>query len=152
MTERIRPMQPADIEPVMALARSLAHAPVWPRAVYESALDRTAAPPRIALVAEAADTRILGFAVTVLVPPQSELETIAVAATAQRQGIAGRLLAEMMAQLKENEITEVTLEVRESNHPARGLYRAAGFSETGRRTAYYSDPKEDAILLRRAVE
>lgn len=144
-------MQPADIDPVMALAASLAQAPRWPRAAYETALRRRESPARIALVAEDARGEILGFVITALIPPQSELETIAVAGPAQRQGIAGRLLEELLARLKEIEITEVMLELRASNHPARALYIAAGFSETGLRTGYYSDPKEDAILMHRPV-
>ena len=41
----------------------------------------------------------------------------------------------------------LTLEVRESNVPARRLYGKFGFSEAGRRRGFYSDPKEDALLL-----
>ena len=41
----------------------------------------------------------------------------------------------------------MTLEVRESNTPAIGLYRKLGFEEVGRRKGYYTNPKEDAILM-----
>jgi len=39
------------------------------------------------------------------------------------------------------------LEVRPSNGPARELYKNAGFREIGRRTSYYRDTGEDAILM-----
>jgi ribosomal protein S18 acetylase RimI-like enzyme len=42
--------------------------------------------------------------------------------------------------------------VRSSNTAARALYAVAGFAETTRRTAYYSDPIEDAILMSRPVK
>jgi ribosomal-protein-alanine N-acetyltransferase len=95
---------------------------------------------------------LCGFLITVLIPPQAELETIAVAKHTHRQGIATRLLTELLSMLQKKQITEVMLEVRQSNYAARGFYDSAGFAETGRRTGYYSDPKEDAILLSRPVK
>jgi ribosomal-protein-alanine N-acetyltransferase len=41
----------------------------------------------------------------------------------------------------------VTLEVRESNFIARNLYRKYGFTERGLRKAYYSDNREDAVIM-----
>jgi ribosomal-protein-alanine acetyltransferase len=83
-----------------------------------------------------------------MLPPEGELETIAVAPTAQRQGVARRLFAELTAELRAAQITEANLEVRASNHPALRLYRRLGFAETGRRVRYYHDPVEDAVLMR----
>ena len=40
-----------------------------------------------------------------------------------------------------------TLEVRRSNEPARLLYERFGFSVAGVRTAYYTKPVEDALIL-----
>jgi ribosomal-protein-alanine N-acetyltransferase len=91
---------------------------------------------------------VVGFAVASLLPPEGELETIAVVPTAQRQGVARRLFAELTAELRAAQITEVNLEVRASNHQALGLYRRLGFAETGRRVRYYHDPVEDAVLMR----
>lgn len=144
-------MRPDDIAPVIGIADALREAPHWPPEIYARALNPGAFPARIALVAESPGTTIVGFSVTVLIPPQAELETIAVAQEARRQGIATGLFVELLAILKQREITEVMLEVRESNHAARSLYPSLGFVETGRRGAYYSDPKEDAILFARPV-
>ena len=41
----------------------------------------------------------------------------------------------------------VTLEVRESNNPARSLYSSLGFKEVGLRKNFYERPTEDAILM-----
>ena len=41
----------------------------------------------------------------------------------------------------------VTLEVRESNTPARSLYSGIGFKEVGKRKNFYECPTEDAILM-----
>lgn len=144
-------MRPDDIPQVIEIADALRDAPHWPPMVYVEALGPDAVAPRIVVVADDPEAGIVAFLMTVLIPPQAELESIAVAEKVQRQGIGARLLAELFAVMKTKQITEVMLEVRESNHPARAFYAAAGFTETGRRTGYYSDPKEDAILLRRST-
>jgi ribosomal-protein-alanine N-acetyltransferase len=95
---------------------------------------------------------VVGFTVASLLPPEAELETIAVASTAQRHGLARRLFVELAAKLVAAQITEVFLEVRASNQPALGLYRRLGFTETGRRVRYYHDPVEDAVLMRLRLE
>jgi ribosomal-protein-alanine N-acetyltransferase len=41
----------------------------------------------------------------------------------------------------------VTLEVRASNEAARSLYRKYGFQDAGLRKRYYSDNKEDAVIM-----
>jgi [ribosomal protein S18]-alanine N-acetyltransferase len=157
---QIRRMTPADLDNVIEIERSLAQAPHWPLAAWLTALDPQRTPHRIALVAvdhirnhtepdaTGPDTNIiLGFAVAGLLPPQAELETIAVAAKAQRQGIARRVFAEILLHLRAAQVTEVLAEVRISNESALALYGTLGFVETGRRLGYYTDPAEDAVLL-----
>ena len=140
-----------DIARVMEIAAALPGAPHWSEYVYAGVLAPDAVPARIALVADDPLTGLVGFLVAVLIPPQAELESIAVLAHTQRQGIGALLFAELMAVAKKKQITEVMLEVRESNRPARAFYASAGFVQTGRRTGYYSDPKEDAVLLQRST-
>jgi ribosomal-protein-alanine N-acetyltransferase len=147
-TIQIRRMTHADLDRVIAIAQSLTAAPHWPRSAYLSALDPQAAPPRIALVAELSDSSVIaGFAVASLIPPQAELESIAIAAELQRRGLAGQLFSTLAAELRAAHILELLLEFRASNHPAFSLYRRLGFVESGRRTRYYHDPVEDAVLM-----
>lgn len=148
---KIRAMQAADIPTVMKIAASLPEAPQWPETAYARALDPEAIPARIALVGDDPKEGVAGFLVAVLIPPQAELETIAVTWTAQRRGLGASFLAELLTTLKNRQITEVMLEFRESNRAARAFYASAGFDETGRRRGYYSDPKEDAVLLARGI-
>jgi [ribosomal protein S18]-alanine N-acetyltransferase len=152
----IRAMTAEDIEWAQRLADGSPLAPHWLEAAYLTAVDPQSSPRRIALVAEAPKTvphlgRIsprLGFAVANLVPPQAELETIVVAPSERRQGVARELFSVLARELKPNGANEVTLEVRASNRPALALYGALGFAESGRRPRYYIDPVEDAILMR----
>jgi ribosomal-protein-alanine N-acetyltransferase len=86
-----------------------------------------------------------------LLPPEAELELIAVAPQAQRQGVAGRLFAALAKELYTTKVFGIMLEVRASNYPAIELYRRLGFAETGRRKRYYRDPMEDAVQMRLEV-
>jgi len=139
-------MTPADLDRVLAIAASLPTAPHWPRSAYQAALDPEAAPRRIALVAEAAGL-VEGFIVASLLPPQAELELIAVAAAAQRRGLARWLFQVLAAELRAAQLTEVILEVRAGNQPALDFYQRMGWLVSGRRTRYYQNPEEDAILM-----
>ena len=144
---RVRRMTPADLGRVMEIAQSLKEAPHWPCSAYETALNAQAMPQRIALVAEGVESGVVGFAVASVVPLQAELETIAVAAEGQRRGVGRNLFAVLVGELAIAHAEELFLEVRASNRAALALYLSLGFKETGRRSRYYIDPVEDALLL-----
>jgi ribosomal-protein-alanine N-acetyltransferase len=91
---------------------------------------------------------VAGFLVASLMPPEAELELIAVDPGAQRRGFARRLFTELAEKLRAAQVAEVVLEVRASNLPALALYRKLGFVESGRRKDYYQIPVEDALLMR----
>ena len=59
------------------------------------------------------------------------------------QGIAQALIKEQM----KNDMSFITLEVRESNAPAINLYTKMGFVNVGIRPDFYSDPIENAIIM-----
>ena len=148
---RIRRMSPEDLDRVIEIADNLKDAPHWTRANYAAVMDLAAMPGRIALVAEEG-VKVAGFAVACLMPPQAELEIIAVDAQFQRRGLARRLFAELTGKLRQAGVEEVILEVRATNQPALGLYRRLGFEETGRRPRYYQAPAEDAVLMRLGLD
>lgn len=145
---QIRPMTAADLDRAIEIERSLQQAPHWPHSAWIAALDPLSSPHRLALVVEDSSTNsISGFAVASLLPPQAELELIAVAPEFQRRGLARFLFAAIAQELKSAQVTDVSLEVRASNHPALALYRHLGFVQTTLRPRYYADPVEDAVLL-----
>jgi ribosomal-protein-alanine N-acetyltransferase len=143
-------MEEADIDPVMAIAASLPTAPHWARSAYEAATSSLGEPKRMAWVA-VYSRELIGFAIVRLLAPESELESIAIRTNAHGRGFGSSLLSAILQELKrarpETGVEQVDLEVRASNAAALGLYRQAGFRETGRRRGYYADPIEDAVLL-----
>jgi ribosomal-protein-alanine N-acetyltransferase len=156
----IRPATLADIPSILDLERQSATAGHWTEEQYRRAF-RQEGGERLVLLAEdspptasaqetrsLADTRIFGFLVAQHLAPEWELENIVVAPAARRQGLGKRLLDALLAAARETNSTTVFLEVRESNAAARSLYEKAGFEQTGRRKAYYTNPVEDALLYR----
>jgi len=144
----IRDLRESDLATVIALVELLEDAPDWPPEIYAALLQPGAARPRIVLVA--GDTRsgeVLGFVVAGLLPPEAELESIAVAPSVQRRGIGRRLLASLVTRLRTSGILQLHLEVRASNQTALRFYSAQNFNQTGVRPRYYTDPEEDAVLM-----
>ncbi|MEJ7137598.1 tRNA (adenosine(37)-N6)-threonylcarbamoyltransferase complex dimerization subunit type 1 TsaB [Comamonadaceae bacterium SL12-8] len=78
----------------------------------------------------------------------AELQGLAVTPDAQRTGVAMRLVAAWKDAARQRGAREMFLEVRASNDAALALYRAAGFTDCGLRKTYYSQPVEDARVLR----
>ena len=62
------------------------------------------------------------------------------------------MLDAVLIQMGSRGVRTAFLEVRESNRAARALYASRGFTEIGRRQAYYRRPVEDALVLRRVLE
>lgn len=78
----------------------------------------------------------------------AELIRIAVDTTFRRQGIGEQLLSDLLQEVRKRDINDIFLEVRSSNEAAIGLYTKAGFINAGVRKGYYSNPTEDAIIMR----
>ena len=100
------------------------------------------------LVAMEGDT-LAGYVGSQSVMGESDMMNVAVHPDFRRQGIARRLIEDLVAALKEQNCHSLTLEVRASNAPAIALYEAMNFHEVGRRRNYYRNPKEDALILRK---
>lgn len=79
----------------------------------------------------------------------ADMMNLAVAVDYRRRGVAEQLVYTLIDNLKSQDVTCLTLEVRASNQPAIKLYEKLGFSQVGRRPNYYHNPKEDALIMRR---
>jgi ribosomal-protein-alanine N-acetyltransferase len=159
---QLRRASVADLAAIFALERSIDTAPHWPLASYAAILDSQASiqtltgeqpttPKRSLFVAETLpQAEIVGFAVGLVHSAEAvaELESMAVAASARRAGIGGALCAAVLDWCREQGAASVTLEVRAGSTAALALYAALGFSQAGRRPRYYSDPEDDALILR----
>jgi tRNA threonylcarbamoyladenosine biosynthesis protein TsaB len=78
---------------------------------------------------------------------EGEILNIAVLDQDRQRGVGRKLLTHLMRDAVSRGAERMTLEVRESNEPARRLYDSMGFEPCGRRKNYYEKPKEDALIL-----
>lgn len=101
----------------------------------------------IFLAAEDENGMAVGYAGLMYVLDEGYISNVAVSPDRRREGIADMLLTELYERAKAKKLSFLTLEVRESNIPAQSLYKKHGYTEVGRRKAYYSRPKEDAVLM-----
>lgn len=95
-----------------------------------------------------------GFALGRAAAGEAELLTLAVDPLFRRRGIGGTLLAAFEAAARGRDAETAFLEVAEDNLPARALYAAAGYAETGRRPGYYrraDGGTVSALVLRRQL-
>ena len=102
------------------------------------------------LVALEAD-QVIGYVGSQTVIDESDMMNIAVHPDHRRRGVAEALVERLSDALRLRGSKALTLEVRVSNEPAIRLYEKLGFSQVGRRPNYYRNPKEDALILRKAL-
>jgi len=146
-TPLIRPMRPTDLASVMAV-ETTAYTHPWTEGILRDCL-RVG---YICRVSEMGD-EIAGHAVMSVAIGEAHLLNLCVAPYWQGRGVGRRLLRRMLRIARERDADTMFLEVRASNHGARGLYESEGFGEIGRRRAYYPAPggREDAVVYARAL-
>ncbi len=106
---------------------------------------------RLCFVARATDQGIVGWCACRLMSPEAELLKIAVAERERKKGIGGALLQHLTGDLQRQSVTAIFLEVRAHNKLAMRFYNSHGFYKVGMRRAYYSDPQDDALILRKDI-
>ncbi len=91
---------------------------------------------------------IVGFSCLLMIDLEAEILNIAVDKNSRNQGIGSLLATHIINICRSNGVEDIFLEVRNSNVSARALYNKMGFTEIGIRKKYYSNPTEDAILMK----
>lgn len=89
-----------------------------------------------------------GFGVGCRAETEAEIHNIAVAERWRRSGIGRSILVECFCILGESSTVSAFLEVRKSNLVAQKFYMSRGFEIEGIRANYYSDPVEDAFVMK----
>jgi len=90
---------------------------------------------------------IMGFAGFWIMADEVHVTTIATREALRRQGIGELLLQSIMHMANQRAARIVTLEVRVSNTVAQQLYTKYGFNQVGLRRGYYTNNREDAVIM-----
>lgn len=143
----IREMTLDDLPVVLQIDRLSFPLP-WPERSYRFELTRN--PAAHLLVAELDVVRppfLIGFAGCWLIADEIHISTLAVHPDHRRQGIGEKLLMAVLKWALGMGAEIATLEVRVSNHAAVNMYLKNSFVIEGRKTNYYHDNNEDALLM-----
>jgi len=90
---------------------------------------------------------IFGFTGFWIMAGKAHITNIAVREKNRRQGIGESLLIALIDLATELDARLITLEVRASNTAAQSLYSKYGFTQVGVRRGYYTDNREDGVLM-----
>ncbi len=134
-----------DIEALMPLEQELFGATAWTAEMFWSEL----AHPETRWYVVAEDgSQALGYAGLLAPGLEADVQTVAVAPSAQGQGVGRMLLDALVDQAMEREATSLLLEVRADNQRAVDLYTRRGFERIAIRQRYYQPGDIDAWIMR----
>ncbi len=143
MNVELRRLETRDLDGVEAIERESYPTP-WSRAMLDAELRK---PSSLAIGAFAEDDVLVGYAFVSRYVDAWHVMNVAVADSHRRRGIASALLERIFDATSTDPRRGYTLEVRVSNVGAIGLYERLGFEARGVRRGYYTDNREDALIM-----
>ncbi len=149
---RLAATDSADIHPIVEIDRRSFGWP-WNRVYFRGEL---ASKQAISFTLKAVDgenrQKVIGYIICRLVNKELHILRIAVKPKWRGYGMAGRLLARAFDQAAKCGARSVYLEVRPSNKSAIALYHRQGFRLIGKKQEYYTDTREDALVLMKTLK
>ena len=138
----IRPMTKDDVDDVYKVEEDCFVDP-WSKESIRKELKNDLARYLVAEI----DGEIVGYVGVWFVVDEGHITNVAVHSNYRGKKIGDKLVKEMVELCRQSNIVAMTLEVRVSNIVAQNLYKKYGFKMGGIRKEYYSDNKEDAIII-----
>ena len=135
-------MTAAHLDGVCAIENACFAHP-WSRQSIEAELDNETSLFYVAVE----EGQVVGYIGMSFVLDECYIYNVAVKADCRKNGVGSALIQTLVTHCRKNNFAFLTLEVRESNAPARSLYEKFGFIKVGERKNYYSDPTENAVLM-----
>lgn len=140
---RVRPMQENDLERIMEIEHASFSSP-WSSNAFQSELKENEYARYFCLEFEG---QVIGYMGLWFILEEGHITNVAIAPD-YRGNRRGEALMQFVIQTMVKEGMErMTLEVRASNSPAKRLYERLGFVTAGVRKGYYSDNREDALIM-----
>lgn len=94
---------------------------------------------------------IVGYVLFNQILDEAEIYKIVVSKEFRKKQIAFKIVEFLLDELKKNNVKKIFLEVRKSNIPAISLYKKCGFIDIREIIDYYTNPKEDGIMMLKEV-
>lgn len=138
----VRRMNTLDIDGVLAVEQQSFTTP-WSREGFVNEMNNELS--YYLVMVEAG--KIIGYAGMWLIVDEAHVTNVAVLPTYRGKRLGEKLMSALLEHAKNRGAVRMTLEVRASNTVAQGLYSKFGFTSQGRRRNYYTDTKEDALIM-----
>jgi len=148
MSISLRRLELGDLDEIERIERASYPTP-WSRAMFASEL---AKPSSVSLGAVDDAGALVGYLVLSRYVDAWHVMNVAVAPERRREGIASALLRQLLDRTRGDAKRGYTLEVRVSNVGAISLYERFGFRPKGVRRGYYTDNREDALIMWRDAD
>jgi ribosomal-protein-alanine N-acetyltransferase len=140
----IRKLQLRDLPAIEVIERDSYSTP-WSRSMFAGELSKASS---VCLGALEEDTgELVGYLIVSRYVDAWHVMNIAVDPNRRRAGVATALLERLFEVTSGDGRRGYTLEVRVSNQAAIDLYQRLGFQPRGIRRAYYTDNREDALIM-----
>ncbi len=148
MSVSLRRLELGDLDEIERIERASYPTP-WSRSMFATEL---AKPSSLSFGAIDDADALVGYLVLSRYVDAWHVMNVAVAPERRREGIASALLRQLLDQTRGDAKRGYTLEVRVSNVGAISLYERFGFRPKGVRRGYYTDNREDALIMWRDPE
>lgn len=135
-------MQNEDIDEVLTI-ESLSFAIPWSREAFVMEVCSN----QCARYLVAKGSKVLGYIGMWIIMNEGHITNIAVHPDYRGKKIGEELLKALIALASSIGITQMTLEVRQTNISAQNMYKKFGFEVDGIRKKYYSNNQEDALIM-----
>jgi len=139
----LRRLELADLDAIEEIEK-VSYPTPWSRSMFASEL---AKPSSLSLGAVDEHGVLVGYLVLSRYVDAWHVMNVAVAPEQRRSGVASALLDHLLEVTREDAQRGYTLEVRVSNLGAIRLYERFGFAARGVRRGYYTDNREDALIM-----
>jgi ribosomal-protein-alanine N-acetyltransferase len=143
MNVELRRLEARDLDLVEAIEREAYPTP-WSRSMFDAELRKASS---LAIGAFIEGGVLVGFAFVSRYVDAWHVMNVAVSDAYRRRGIASALLERLFEVTSADPRRGYTLEVRVSNTGAIQLYERLGFEARGLRRGYYTDNREDALIM-----
>lgn len=144
----IHAMTSSDLDEVMAIEQTLPSPWNFPQLLEE--LNKKHAWHFVIRPPESGP--VLGYIFGSIVADEAEILKIAVTAQLRCHGLGSLLLSHAFQHLQRHNAACCFLELRESNSSALAFYLENGFQQVGLRKSYYTNPTENAMIMRISVQ
>src|SRR6266540_3006799 len=145
-TIELRRLALADLLAIEEIERSSYPTP-WSRSMFAGELAKPSSICLGAFEAEGEDGALVGYLIVSRYVDAWHVMNVAVDPEHRGRGVATMLLERLFDLTADDARRGYTLEVRVSNEQAISLYERLGFRSHGLRRGYYTDNREDALIM-----